>query len=396
MMIEQFNGAIESYIRLWYNSSETPLGEKHSFFKRSMSYYRIKNRLNRLGKRLCKNAPQSIEQMKDDPELIQLVSMWLEFDVSGMSESLRGDYIEATDLFVKRVKSKWPNMSTEDIFQALRNVWIMIAIQIMSDLPVTLTDAMFAYSMLYPLTDNLLDDANKTFEQKSSFNTQLYKRLRGAEVHPNDLQEKDVFEMIELIENQYPRAIYPDVYESMLLIQDAQVRSLNQQYASLSDAQILRLSFEKGAASVLADGFLVLGNLNTQQFNFLTGYGIVLQLADDLQDIDSDKEHAHITLFSSEKSAEQLSVVTHKLISLSKETLTFLPCDNQTLKIQLTTLLDKSLSYLISDAIFVHKKKMPRQFIRRMNATHLMGFYHYKRLKKISAKWVNALKNQYT
>ena len=54
-MIEQFNGAIESYIRLWYNSSETPLGEKHSFFKRSMSYYRIKNRLNRLGKRLCKN-----------------------------------------------------------------------------------------------------------------------------------------------------------------------------------------------------------------------------------------------------------------------------------------------------------------------------------------------------
>ena len=392
MIIEKFNDTIETYMHVWHNSTHIHLGAKNSIIKRTIRYYRIKNKLNRLCKKLCKNSPLNMEQMKDDADIIQLMDMWLQFDVSKMSETLKGDYVIASEMFIKRVKARWPNMPSEDIFQALRNVWIMIAIQIMSDMPVVLTDAMFAYSMLYPLTDNLLDDATKTYEEKSLFNTQLSKRLNGMDVTPYDAQENDVFDMIGLIEKQYPRLDYPDVYESMLLIHDAQICSLNQQYKQLSNAKILKLSFEKGAASVIADGYLVLGHLNAQQFSFLTGYGIVLQLADDLQDIEDDQANAHFTLFSSEKNAEQLSILTQKLISLSKETLTYLPCEDVLLKSQLSTLLDKSLSYLISDAIFLHKDKMPRHFIKHINACHLTGFSHYKRLKKITMKWADLIK----
>lgn len=394
MIIEQFNTTIETYMHLWHKNTQTHLGEKHSLIERTLRYYRIKKRLNRLCKKLYKNSPLNMEQMKDDTDILQLMDMWLQFDVSKMSETLKGDYVEASEAFIKRVKARWPNMPSEDIFQALRNVWIMIAIQIMSEKPVELTDAMFAYSMLYPLTDNLLDDATKTYEEKSLFNTQLSKRLRGLNVMPYDAQEVDVFDMIALIEKQYPREGFPDVYESILLIHDAQISSLNQQYELLSDSKILKLSFEKGAASVIADGYLVLGDLNAQQFSFLTGYGIVLQLADDLQDIEDDQANAHFTLFSSENSAEQLSILTQKLISLSKETLTYLPCKDARLKFQLATLLDKSLSYLISDAIFIHKDKMPRHFIKHINACHLTGLSHYKRLKKITNKWVERLKKR--
>lgn len=392
MILEQFNNTIQAYINLWHKTAHIHIGEKQSLLKRTLRFMRIKKQLNRVCKKLCENSPLNMEQMRDDTDIVRLMDLWLQFDVSKMSESLKGDYVIASEVFIKRVKERWPNMPPEDIFQALRNVWIMIAIQIMSEMPVMLTDAMFAYSMLYPLTDNLLDDASRTYEEKSLFNTQLSKRLNGLDVTAYDTQERDVFDMIALIEQQYPRADYPDVYDSMLLIHDAQIRSLNQQYEQLSDSKILKLSFEKGAASVIADGYLVLGHLNAQQFSFLTGYGIVLQLADDLQDIEDDRENAHFTLFSSENNKEQLGVLTQKLINLSKETLVYLPCSDTLFKSQLTTLLDKSLSYLISDAIFSHKDKMPRHFIRTVNACHLTGLNHYKRLKKITMKWVDLIK----
>lgn len=388
MIIDQFNTAIDSYMALWYHYKHVQYGQRRSILKRTMCYLRIKKSINHLCKKLSADMPQNMAQMKDNKDILALIKLWLEFDVSQMSDTLKDDYIMASELFIKRVKARWPNISSEDIFQALRNVWIMIALQIMHEMPVELTDAMFAYSMLYPLTDNLLDDVHKTQQEKRLFNAQLSKRLRGLEVTPYDTQESDVFEMIALIEKQFSRKDYPKVYESLLLIHDAQISSLSQQYTQISDARLLKLSFEKGAASVIADGYLVFGDLNDQQFRFLTGYGIVLQLADDLQDLEDDQMAKHTTLFSSENSAEQLCLLTQRLIQLSKETLTFLPSKHPLLKEQMATLLDKSLSYLIYDAIFLHKKKMPRHFIKQINQCHLTGLTYYNRLKKISKKWM--------
>lgn len=63
--------------------------------------------------------------------------------------------------------------------------------------------------------------------------------------------------------------------------------------------ELKALTFNKGAASVVADGYLVLGRLSADQMDFLIGYGIVLQLADDLQDMTTDANVHHATLFSS-------------------------------------------------------------------------------------------------
>ena len=93
MIIEKFNDTIETYMHVWHNSTHIHLGAKNSIIKRTIRYYRIKNKLNRLCKKLCKNSPLNMEQMKDDADIIQLMDMWLQFDVSKMSETLKGDYV---------------------------------------------------------------------------------------------------------------------------------------------------------------------------------------------------------------------------------------------------------------------------------------------------------------
>lgn len=387
-----FDQNIAYYLNLWDESGTIEMEKKHSFLKRAIRYFKLKKKLNRVCNRLTQTADLNLESLRQDEEIVELMAMWLQFDLKNMSDATKGDYVEATSDFIKRVKAKWPSMPSEDIFQALRNVWIMIAIQMMSQVPVTLTDAMFAYSMLYPLTDNLLDDLSTSKASKMAFNHHLSSRLLGHDIQPMNEHEADVFEMITLIENQYPRTEFAEVYESMLLIYDAQVKSLNQQNHHLEETDIRRLSFEKGAASVLADGYLVLGHLTEQQFRFLTGYGVVLQLSDDLQDIDSDRENEHRTLFSNSHQSHELSDATMKLMILSKETLNELPCGDPTLKSQLMTLLDKSLAYLISDAVFVHQKKMPRPFVKQVDAAHAIGFYYYKKLKSLCNDWVDELK----
>jgi hypothetical protein len=46
--------------------------------------------------------------------------------------------------------------------------------------------------------------------------------------------------------------------------------------------KILPISFFKGGTSVLADAFLVKGNLNIKEMHFAFAYGSFLQLLDDL------------------------------------------------------------------------------------------------------------------
>jgi hypothetical protein len=101
------------------------------------------------------------------------------------------------------------------------------------------------------------------------------------------------------IEEEFPRASFGDVYESLLAIHRAQGRSLLQQdEPRLPDDEILAISCEKGGTSVLADLYLVCGRASTPEEGFAFGYGVFLQLLDDLQDVGPDLEAGHQTLFT--------------------------------------------------------------------------------------------------
>ncbi|WP_238883961.1 hypothetical protein [Clostridium sp. YIM B02551] len=181
------------------------------------------------------------------------------------------------------------------------------------------TSAILGYSLLYPYTDNFLDNTTISIHSKKTFNTNLSKRLEGELIAPASSHEEQVFNLISLIEAKYNREYYPNVYNSLLYIQNAQEKSLMQQgYKSIPyEVDILDISIEKGGSSVLADGYLIDGNLSEEEEIFAYGYGFILQLCDDLQDFKNDLVNNHMTLMSQLSGKYPLDTIVSKLINLT-------------------------------------------------------------------------------
>ena len=188
---------IEYYKQLWNDKvPETPFNNRIPFQSKLNLYIRLRHKINKLFKNLNTKSKIEINQLSNDDNLIKLLNLWLGVNASEFSSSIQGSYVLSTEEFVNRVKSGWPEMSDDNIFQALRNVWIMNLIQVIAEKPVELTDSMFAYSMLYPLTDNIMDHKKISKGEKFNFVERLEKRLKGENVEPHLPEEEDIYRMI--------------------------------------------------------------------------------------------------------------------------------------------------------------------------------------------------------
>lgn len=228
--------------------------------------------------------------------------------------------IEASQEFARMARQFDPQISAEDIYQAGRNIMTANFIQVLLGLPVEITPSVFAYSMLYPYTDNYLDDPAISRTTKLAFNNRFQRRLRGEEVHPANSHEATINRLVEMIETQWDRARYAQVYESLLAIHEAQVRSmaLAAPGASPYELDVLGISFEKGGTSVLADGYLVAGYLTPAQASFLFEYGCYTQLMDDLEDIEQDMREGCQTVFSQTAGRWPMDKVTNRMIHFGR------------------------------------------------------------------------------
>lgn len=208
--------------------------------------------------------------------------------------------IEANQEFARMARRFDPAIPGEDIFQAGRNVMTMNFMQLLLGLPVKVTPSVFAYSMLYPYTDNYLDDPAVSDMTKMTFNHRFRARLQGETVRPANHNEEIISELVQMIEDQFDRSQFPQLYESLLAIHTAQERSLRlvAPGASPYELDVLGISFEKGGTSVLADGYLVAGSLSPAQAAMMFGYGAFTQLMDDLEDLQEDMRAHRLTIFS--------------------------------------------------------------------------------------------------
>jgi len=233
---------------------------------------------------------------------------------SGYRSLLFGDaYYEASVDFSRRARAFDPSLPLDDLWQALRNVWIGNSLQMLVSRTPTLTPALFAYSMLYPVTDNLLDATDVSSDDKRAFNRRLGQRLMGEHPVAERDAETRAFELVAHIETEFPRHRFPDVWESVLAIHRGQVASLQQHGGALADEQLLDISFAKGGASVLADLYLVRGAATPAEERFAFGYGVFLQLLDDLQDVTADLLAGHQTLFTDAAQRGRLDELTARL-----------------------------------------------------------------------------------
>ena len=192
------------------------------------------------------------------------------------------------------------NLSMGDIIQACRNAWTACGLQPLLGERMGITPSILGYSLLYPYSDNYLDRADVSVEAKLNFSDRFRDRLSGQRFLARNKREAALWTLISLIEEQYPRMSYPEVYESLLAIHRAQEESIAQigNHDPGGDAQVLRTSCAKGGTSVLADACLARGWLNEEESRFSFEWGVLLQLGDDLQDVREDMQRDSTTLFS--------------------------------------------------------------------------------------------------
>lgn len=341
-----------------------------------------------LFKALKKVPKDAIEEEYLRKEILQLIKT-MESEISNYEESIIDFFIDngygdITKEFIDEVKRFDSQMGVYDIFQAIRNVWIMNSVQILYDMEVELTSSIFAYSMLYPYSDNYLDDANISIEEKINFNERFKKWLLGEEIKPLNNMEQHICTLVKSIEKEFPRDIYPKVFESLLAIHQAQEQSLIQQREKTLpfEKDIIGITFEKGGTSVLADGYLVRGVLNIDEAEFMFGYGVFLQIIDDLQDIDEDCGNKHMTMFSQIGDRYYLDRLINKLFNFINEffndELVFMSEKARKLK----KVIKDCSNIMIFEAISKNKNRFSKKYIKEIESYSMVRFSYFKKIKR--------------
>ena len=139
-----------------------------------------------------------------------------------------------------------------------------------------------------------------------------------------DAHAAQVGRLVGLIEECFSREDYPEVYLSLRAIHAAQMASLRQQQVSgmANEQELMAITFRKGGTSVLTDAYLVHGRLSEAEADFMFGYGVLLQLMDDLQDLRKDLADRHATIFTRQVAAHgPLDEVTSRLWSFAQTVL---------------------------------------------------------------------------
>jgi hypothetical protein len=244
----------------------------------------------------------------------QFAKSALELNDAEMDLLLNGGFSTVGENLARRARRLSPSVSIDDILQACRNAWTAGGLQLLLGNAMQLTPAIFAYSMIYPFTDNYLDDAAVSSDEKLAFSARFRLRLSGETLPPANPLEEVVWRLITLIEGQYSRTVYHQLYDSLLAIHRAQENSIRQLRwsKSVSEIDLLSLTFAKGGSSVLADAYLAAGSLTQAEAAFAFSWGVLLQLGDDLQDFEPDQRNGSLTLFSQTARREPLDRLTNR------------------------------------------------------------------------------------
>ncbi|MDX9882548.1 MAG: hypothetical protein RBS73_10815 [Prolixibacteraceae bacterium] len=287
--------------------------------------------------------------------------------------------VDATLDFVSEAKRFDPFISSESIFQACRNVWIMNGIQYILGVPVALSPSVFAYSMLYPYSDNLLDDPAVGTQEKLEFSARFEQRLKGNFVPAASRSEQKIHELVSMIEEEWERSAYPGVYKSLLDIHKAQTESMLLLSGDILEGDIFRICVDKGGASVVADGYLVAGNLTWRQEQFLYDYGACLQLLDDLQDASEDRAAGLMTCFSSCVSKKHSEELLGRTFHLGFSIMDELDWLNASDLAAFKSVMKKSISLFVIESVITNRSFFNLWFVRKME---IFSPFRYSFIKK--------------
>lgn len=283
------------------------------------------------------------------------------------------EQLEATKAFLDQAFKEDPELSVESLGQAIRNFWITTLLQTAYGKKVTFTQPLYGYSMLYPYTDNVMDGQSDGSGSKTNFCKKLTLHLLNVADAEEFSHKKDPYErvwaQVKKIYDTYPPEQYRNVQNSLLAIHEAQIDSLKQQNSTLLpyEVDLLGKSFYKGGTSVLADAFLVNPQLSHDAQVFAYTYGAILQLCDDLQDMITDKEAKHYTLFSQLKDHYVLDPMLSKINGFIDHAMTLLEALHLPSEYNIQLIISKNTRLLLAYAILQHEFAFSKAYVRKVS-----------------------------
>ena len=316
------SGLVAHFKELWWScgSSLPDLGPVYSPKEKKACESKLVNCLDHLGEEMKQISHDRPDRRALQDRLLPLAGNILKTTFGLEDRHIAAltscGFAESVEEFVRRARQFDPDISATDIYQAGRNAWSMNLMQYLMGMLVEVTPAVLAYSLLYPYSDNYLDDPGIPAKVKATFSHDFERRLEGMPVQAANTTEQKIFELVGMIEGQFDRQLYPEVYASLMAIFRAQTKSMRLQLPNASpyEVDVLGLVFEKGGTSVLADGYLVAGSLTPFQREFLFYYGAFTQLMDDLEDVEQDRHDGIMTVFSQTACHWPLDAVTNRAI----------------------------------------------------------------------------------
>lgn len=234
---------------------------------------------------------------------------------SCLSSERLESFVSEIQEFLREVRGYTPELTLDGIGQAMRNY---IVYQMFKEIHLDTSGflkACYGYSMLYPFTDNYIDNGALTTGEKGRYNKLIRDYIMTGRAEPLCGYDEKTLYFLECIRKTYQEKELKNITDLLLMMLDAQEESLRQQKKELllNARDRLDISLYKGGMSVLIDRFFVKNKMSGADMLFYLGFGFFLQLADDLQDIAEDSGKGSQTLLTLDLSAEQEEKTVNRL-----------------------------------------------------------------------------------
>jgi len=232
-----------------------------------------------------------------------------------MNPKLFQAFWRETRHFIQRTRDFDNKLSMENIWQAIRNFFIYAVIVDLQGNEQNCEDPIFSYSLLYPYTDNFIDDNRKRKEEKESYNEMIKRTICGEAVEAGGECEKKTQKLLMNLLSFDGFSDIEEIRNALLLILDAQMKSMIQQRnIGLTYDDTLQVSVYKGALSVYVDYLFASLDRRDEDTDFYLKFGFLLQVIDDLQDICDDLKDESKTLMTYHYTEGSLEAVVNKLL----------------------------------------------------------------------------------
>lgn len=305
-----------------------------------------------------------------------------------ISKELFEEFEENTECFMERARAFDETLSIENIWQAMRNYLIYAIIVNLQDEHQNCRDTILGYSLLYPYTDNYIDEFHRKNTDKNFYNDLIRKTLLGEDIIPKNDYEEKTKTLLRLVLNHYSNDISKQKEAShlLLLMLEAQEKSILQIHhfgiKKLSAEEILRISTYKGGLSVLLDYMFGIDFdvtcISPEELIFYLSFGLILQLADDLQDITEDKKKHSQTLMTICHHKKRLEATVNQLLHFTQTCITDFSPKNP----QLHTFMLQNCQLMLLSAVAQNTKYFSKSYLEKIEPHLPFSISYMEHLQK--------------